>query len=164
MTQHAMPELRERAGHPGGAPGGQELVGDDILTPMHSTHGRSGARAVQPSRPTPSVLVVIPAFNESRLISRTFRSVASFARKHPSYSFLFVNDGSTDETASILRRLIDHHHHAGAIGLLNSDENRGKGHAVRAGCENAKADIVCFTDGDLAYSLEHLPRLVHALE
>ncbi|MCW6053607.1 glycosyltransferase [Lyngbya sp. CCAP 1446/10] len=41
---------------------------------------------------------------------------------------------------------------------------KGKGYAVKKGSEYAEADCICFMDGDLAYSLEHLERLLERLE
>ncbi len=115
------------------------------------------------TRVHPSVLVVLPAYNEAGLIEGTFRRVEVFARRHHHYTFLFVDDGSTDSTKDLLTRLVAE---AGTeqVKLLSYSPNRGKGGAVRSGFEGAGQDIVLFTDSDLAYALEHLPRLVSALE
>jgi peptidoglycan/xylan/chitin deacetylase (PgdA/CDA1 family) len=73
-----------------------------------------------------------------------------------------VDDGSTDGTPARIRA------HLEAAGLPNLEllayrPRRGKGHAVRVGIEHARAPLVCFTDGDLPYSLDHLRELVAAL-
>ena len=111
----------------------------------------------------PTVCVALPVYNEAGLIERTFHAVAAFAANAPNYHFLFVNDGSTDDTAAILRRLI------ATTGLANVElyeqpANGGKARAIKAGVEHCKADLFLFTDGDLAYPLDHLPLLVKALE
>lgn len=111
------------------------------------------------------VTVVLPLFNESGLIRATFAAVEAFALDHPDYAFIFVDDGSADGTADTVRALI-----AGSdlpesrVALLAYAPNRGKGHAVREGVAAAGSPLVLFTDGDLAYDLDHLPRLAAALE
>lgn len=111
----------------------------------------------------PTVCVTLPVYNEAGLIERTFHAVAAFAANAPNYHFLFVDDGSKDDTASILRRLV------AATGLANVElycqpSNGGKARAIKAGVSRCEADLFLFTDGDLAYPLDHLPLLVKALE
>lgn len=121
----------------------------------------------QPGRPRVRtgtlVSVVLPVFNESDLIRATFDAVLAFSREHPEYRFIFVDDGSSDSTPAILRSLIDSAPDCG-IDLHAYTQNRGKGHAVKAGVSIATGACVLFTDGDLAYSLDHLPKLVQSLE
>ncbi len=111
------------------------------------------------------VQVVLPFYNEQGLIRTTFTEVEKFGLGHPEYAFVFVDDGSSDETAATLRMLISESDIPEArLGLISYAPNRGKGRAVRAGIEGATADFVLFTDGDLAYSMDHLPKLAAALE
>lgn len=132
----------------------------------HAPHALSDLRPKTPvvveAPEATSVLVVLPTYNESRLIEGTFRRVAVFARKHPGYSFLFVDDGSRDGTPQLIERLIELSPGV-PVRLHAYTVNQGKGHAVRTGFAQSAHDIVCFTDSDLAYSLRHLPRLVAAL-
>lgn len=111
------------------------------------------------------VQVVLPFYNEAGLIRTTFEEVEKFGMEHPEYSFLFVDDGSRDETAATLRALISESDiPESRLGLISYTPNRGKGQAVKAGIEGATAEYVLFTDGDLAYSMDHLPKLASALE
>jgi glycosyltransferase involved in cell wall biosynthesis len=122
-----------------------------------------GAELVAP--PHTKVQVILPFFNEAGLIRHTFEEVEKFGLEHPEYAFLFVDDGSSDATADTLRTLIsesDIPEHR--LNLISYKPNRGKGQAVKAGVEGATADMVLFTDGDLAYSMDHLPKLAAALE
>jgi dolichyl-phosphate beta-glucosyltransferase len=110
------------------------------------------------------VQVVLPFYNEAGLIRTTFTEVEKFGMEHPEYAFLFVDDGSSDETAATLRMLISESDiPESRLGLISYTPNRGKGQAVKAGIEGATADFVLFTDGDLAYSMDHLPKLAAAL-
>lgn len=110
-----------------------------------------------------SVAVIIPVFNERVSIGASVDAVAAFAAENPRYYFLFVDDGSGDGTGETLRTLIK-----GLKGLriasLHFARNRGKGAAVRAGFAGVEADALCFIDGDLAYSLDHLSRMEAALQ
>lgn len=111
------------------------------------------------------VQVVLPFYNEQGLIRTTFEEVEKFGLEHPEYAFLFVDDGSRDETAATLRTLISESDiPESRLGLISYAPNRGKGQAVKAGIEGATAEFVLFTDGDLAYSMDHLPKLASALE
>lgn len=117
-----------------------------------------------------SVCVVLPVFNESCLIRQTFAAVEAFAADHPEYRFLFVDDGSSDPTPSVLLSLIAHARarNVHSIDLLARPANAGKGAVIKAGFHHAGWDdpsgLLLFTDGDLAYPLDHLPKLVEGLK
>lgn len=137
-----------------------------VNLPTDGDAGQSGDRASSKATAT-RVEVLLPVYNESGLIRATFSAVDAFARDHTDYAMVFVDDGSSDQTPAILRELIDERTKAGAPGvvrLLALTPNRGKGGAVRAGINQATAPLVMFTDGDLAYSLEHLPKLAAMLD
>lgn len=105
--------------------------------------------------------VIIPVFNECETITRTLSAVCDFAKANPDYYFLFVNDGSKDNTAEIIRNNI-----IGIpnISFLDLKKNKGKATALKSAVDILDTDYICFTDGDLAYSLNHLFLLVEALE
>lgn len=110
----------------------------------------------------PAVSVVLPAYNEQRTIKRTFAAVLAFAQSHHDYEFLFVDDGSTDDTASLLREQITASK-SEQVRLLPLEQNHGKGGAMKRGFDHTRGKLVIFTDGDLAYSLDHLPPMVAKL-
>jgi glycosyltransferase involved in cell wall biosynthesis len=128
-------------------------------------------RAASPpaaSPPGAPIRVVLPVFNEAGLIRGTFKQVEAFAARNPDYAFLFVDDGSSDATPALLVELIAGARTRGVRGidLLARPRNAGKGAVIKAGFERAVADgaaFVLFTDGDLAYPLDHLPPLIDAL-
>ncbi len=123
-------------------------------------------RPIQPEAQVATrVQVVLPFYNEAALIRTTFTEVEKFGLAHPEFAFLFVDDGSSDDTAATLRLLISESDiPESRLGLISYTPNRGKGQAVKAGIEGATAEMVLFTDGDLAYSMDHLPKLAAALE
>ncbi|EKQ68300.1 glycosyl transferase [Leptolyngbyaceae cyanobacterium JSC-12] len=107
--------------------------------------------------------IILPVYNEQACIHQTFDSVLEYARTHPSYDFIFVSDGSTDRTVSLLESRIAVSG-CDRIYVLAYPQQGGKGYAVRRGVELAEGDFVCFIDGDLAYSLDHLDLLLAKLE
>jgi dolichyl-phosphate beta-glucosyltransferase len=110
-----------------------------------------------------SVTVVLPVYNEQSCIGQTFDAVVAFARRHPSYTFLFVNDGSTDHTRAILADRLKIAQMP-QLQMLSYSPRAGKGFAIKTGMNYAEGDYLCYLDSDLAYSLEHLGALVECLE
>jgi glycosyltransferase involved in cell wall biosynthesis len=110
-----------------------------------------------------SVSVILPVYNAGPNIERVFDAVYEFARTRPDYHFLFVDDGSQDETATILQRCISQTGN-GCVNLISYRQNGGKGYAIKTAFYQTQGENVLFTDGDLAYDLDHLPHLVEALK
>jgi len=109
------------------------------------------------------IAVILPVYNEANCIAQTFDRILEFSQKNHAYNFIIVNDGSTDNTLQILEnqlKTFPTHH----IKLISYSHRQGKGYAVKKGSECVDADCICFMDGDLAYSLEHLELLVKKLK
>ncbi|MBF2026653.1 MAG: glycosyltransferase [Oscillatoriales cyanobacterium C42_A2020_001] len=107
--------------------------------------------------------IILPVYNEQACIHQTVNSVLAYAQAHPTYDFIFVSDGSTDQTVQILENRVAASG-SDRIHILAYPQQGGKGYAVRRGIEIAEGDFVCFIDGDLAYSLDHLDLLLSELE
>jgi dolichyl-phosphate beta-glucosyltransferase len=108
--------------------------------------------------------VVVPCYNEAaRLEIDTFRE---FAKTSPGVSFIFVNDGSTDSTLEVLRRL--RNGLETSITIVDCPRNAGKGEAVRQGLiyalDNTRSDTVGFWDADLATPLIAIHDLLNVLD
>jgi glycosyltransferase involved in cell wall biosynthesis len=84
-----------------------------------------------------SLSIVIPAKNESGAIGE---AVAGARAKYPDAEIIVVDDGSTDETASIAEN-------AGAR-VMRHPESLGNGAAVKSGARAASGEIIAFMDGD----------------
>ena len=95
------------------------------------------------------LILVVPCYNEAdRLQEAAF---LEFVRRRDDARLLFVDDGSTDDTAGVLARLTAAA--PGAIGVLRLERNQGKAEAVRRGIVEALAlepSLVGFWDADLA--------------
>jgi glycosyltransferase involved in cell wall biosynthesis len=110
--------------------------------------------------------VVIPAYNEASRIERTLeRSVAFLEARpqHDSWEIVVADDGSRDETPTIVQRYIRSHGDA-RVRLVALPHNRGKGAALRAGVAATRGARVLIMDADLATPIEELETLSRALD
>src|ERR1700757_2086540 len=104
----------------------------------------------------PRVTLVVPCYNEEkRLDTAAFRD---FRLPDQQLEFLFVNDGSTDNTLQVIEKLPGR--------VLNLERNSGKAEAVRRGfleALNSNPDLIGFWDADLATPLNELPGFLTVL-
>lgn len=102
-----------------------------------------------------TVCVVVPAYNEERLIGRTLDSIPDFVDR-----ITVVDDASTDATVEIVRG------RAGAdprIELICHDRNRGVGAAIATGymvCRDHDLDVAVVMAGDAQMDPDDLPALL----
>jgi glycosyltransferase involved in cell wall biosynthesis len=103
------------------------------------------------------ISLVIPIFNEEDAIAIFIKSINdTFRKTNISLEFIFVNDGSTDDSLDILvkERGVD-----SRITILDLSRNFGKEAALSAGLEYATGDCVVPIDGDL----QDPPELIHQM-
>jgi len=109
-----------------------------------------------------STTIVVPCYNEAdRLDGEQF---LGFLATRPHLRFLFVNDGSTDETQAMIEALASRSAQADSLSL---PRNKGKAEAVRQGLRTAleeEGDLVGFWDADLATPLEAIDEFVAVME
>lgn len=106
------------------------------------------------------VVIVVPCHNEQeRLPAGTFRR---FVRRHPEVGFLFVDDGSTDRTPSLLRRLC--RCAPSSLRCIVLQRHVGKAEAVRTGLLQSLSlrgvRYVGFWDADLATPLDTISAFI----
>ena len=99
----------------------------------------------------PAISVVVPAFNAAQYLKRCLEAV--FASNDLFYECIVVDDGSTDDSASIARQ-------AGARVLHVSDGPLGPAHARNRGVQAASSAIVFFVDADVVLAPGALWRAV----
>lgn len=101
--------------------------------------------------------LIIPCFNEAPRIPSTFAALVSFfsgaAWENKRIALIFVNDGSTDETAAALL-VLPKPETAITIFTASYPTNQGKGAAIIHGARQVDADAYGFIDADLAFPLE----------
>lgn len=105
----------------------------------------------------PELSVVIPAYNEAERIGPTLDAISKHLTAIDApYEIVVVSDGSADATDEIVQ---EHSRNDNRIRLISYQPNRGKGHAVRTGMLEARAQHVLLTDADLATPVEDLHKL-----
>tara|TARA_B100000378_G_C17930304_1_gene372972 strand:- start:60 stop:803 length:744 start_codon:yes stop_codon:yes gene_type:complete len=106
--------------------------------------------------------VIIPTFNEENNASVMLKNLTrKLDEVNLKYEIILVNDGSTDNTFSVLKQLKDSYSN---IKIISYDENKGKGYAVRSGVLESEGKIVMYIDGDLDISPDILPEYVEQLK
>lgn len=103
----------------------------------------------------PFVSVVVPAFNEGKVISRTIDSL--LASDHPNFEVIVVDDGSTDDTFEVARTGYADNEKVS----IYTKENGGKAEALNFGWRKAQGDIVVALDADTIFEPHTLAALVH---
>lgn len=107
---------------------------------MGSTEKNMGATGVM------HISVVIPAYNEEQNIEKVARNAASvISALAKEYEVLIVNDGSTDNTGEIIRRLSKEDKH---IRTIHHERNYGAGAALKTCYTSAKGDLIFFIPAD----------------
>lgn len=111
---------------------------------------------------SPSISIVIPAYNEEKRLSNTLRSIIAYLKDHfQQWEILVVNDGSHDKTADlVLEQAIQD----SRVKLLQYGKNKGKGYAVRYGMTRATGDIQVFMDADNSTSIDHIQQFLPYVE
>ena len=111
----------------------------------------------------PKLSVVIPIYNEEQVLP------GLFARLYPaldalsiSYECVFVNDGSRDRSAALLRQQFQKRPHETRVVLFHA--NFGQHSAVMAGLAYARGDYVVTLDADLQNPPEEIGKLVDMLD
>lgn len=94
------------------------------------------------------VSLVVPCFNEEEVITETHRRLSALADSLRGYrfEFLFVDDGSRDNTLSLLRHIVAADARARVVAF---SRNFGHQLAVTAGIDEARGDTVVLLDADL---------------
>jgi undecaprenyl-phosphate 4-deoxy-4-formamido-L-arabinose transferase len=111
---------------------------------------------------TPDVTVVVPVLNEEPTLQPLYDGVAStLAAAGINAELIFVDDGSTDATFSILERL---HAADPRVRVISFKRNFGQHPAMHAGIARARGRIVVTMDGDLQNQPADIPRLVAAVD
>lgn len=107
----------------------------------------------------PRISIVMPVLNEAASVERTYRETkAALAKAQVSgIEFIFVDDGSTDGSADILRRLAARDKR---VRLLSFTRNFGKELATTAGIRVARGEGVLIMDADGQHPPAEIPRLI----
>ena len=108
-----------------------------------------------------SISLIIPVFNQQSKISYSLEKIKQAVESaFSNYEMIVINDGSTDNTLTILKGLAKTNKH---MRTLSYTPNRGKGYAVRQGVLHSHGDAVIFLDCDLDISPDSIKGYVERL-
>ena len=109
------------------------------------------------SQQTVELSIIVPIFNEEQNLPELHSRLSDAARTiTPSYEIVFVNDGSRDESRSILHILSQRDEH---VYYIHFSRNFGHQIAVTAGLDRCRGKSVVIIDGDLQDPPEVIPEL-----
>lgn len=105
------------------------------------------------------ISVIIPCYNEQDNIQNTYQALAQVADNLTQYNwtFLFIDDGSTDQTLQNIKQLTETDHRVQYISL---SRNFGKENAMLAGFDHTDADATIIIDADMQHPTQLIPDMI----
>ena len=109
------------------------------------------------------ISVIVPCYNEQDVLHLFYDEIGLVAGEMQEYDFefIFVNDGSSDDTLKICKELAAKDER---VKYISFSRNFGKEAGIYDGFEKAKGDLVCMMDADLQDPPALLPEMVKAIE
>ena len=106
------------------------------------------------------ISLVIPAYNEAEGVDQTVEKLNKILprlRAQHEVEVVFVNDGSKDNTAALLKAA---YANDPDVRVVSHEVNRGLGAAIRTGFKHAAGDIIITTDFDGTYHFSTIPQII----
>jgi cellulose synthase/poly-beta-1,6-N-acetylglucosamine synthase-like glycosyltransferase len=100
----------------------------------------------------PKISIVIPAYNEEKNIAHTLKSILNSDYPKKKMEIIVINDGSTDKTASIIKKF--------PVKLISLKKNIGKIAVLNKGIKAAKEKIILTIDSDIEVEPHTIKRMV----
>ena len=114
------------------------------------------------SQQEPYVSIILPCFNEQDHVTAEIERICvAMDASGYSYELLAYDDASTDETLARLREAAPRFPR---LQVVSFHRNGGSGTVRRIGTQNARGEIVVWTDADMSYPNDRIPELVQILE
>ncbi|OQX55413.1 MAG: glycosyltransferase [Candidatus Aminicenantes bacterium 4484_214] len=108
------------------------------------------------------ISIVVPFFNEEANIKELYQRLKRVLdRLQLAYELIFVDDGSTDRTPTILHQLYENDER---VKIIRLRKNFGQTAALQAGFDYARGEIIISMDGDLQHDPEDIPRFLAKME
>ena len=106
--------------------------------------------------------IIVPVWNEEKNIPLLYRELkGEFKRLRKSYEIIFVDDGSTDNSIKILKKL---HKTDKKLKIIQFRKHYGKSAALSAGFTHAKGNYIITMDGDLQDDPREIPNFIKKLK
>ncbi|RBQ17095.1 glycosyltransferase family 2 protein [Spongiactinospora rosea] len=130
------------------------------MSPSETPESRSTVEEKQADAP-PYVTIVLPCYNEQdHVVAEVERICKAMDHSEYTYELVAVDDCSTDETLDRLREAAPRFPHLRVRAFLR---NGGSGTVRRIGSQEARGEIVVWTDADMSYPNERIPELINVL-
>jgi glycosyltransferase involved in cell wall biosynthesis len=100
------------------------------------------------------ISIIIPAHNEEKGIAEVLDNITSLGGN---YEIVVVDDGSSDNTASIVEKYRD-------IKLISHKHNSGYGASLKNGIKNSNGDSIIIIDADGTYPYKQIPELIKTMK
>ncbi len=107
------------------------------------------------------ISIVIPVFNEADSLDQLYSEILNGLKIFPEREIIFIDDGSTDNSVSNIRAIIDKDPD---VSLIQFYKNFGKADALQEGFSAATGDYVITMDADLQDDPAEIPNLISKLE
>ena len=109
------------------------------------------------------ITLIIPCYNEQEVLPILYKALCDVAKKmvEETFEFLFVDDGSKDQTLSILKKYAESDNR---VKYISFSRNFGKEAAIYAGFCNATGDFVAVMDADMQDPPTLLPEMYKAIK
>ena len=109
------------------------------------------------------ITIIVPCYNEQEALPLFYKEITKVSKKMKKvdFEYLFINDGSKDNTLSVLKDLAKKDK---KVRFISFSRNFGKEAAMYAGFENATGDYVAVMDADLQDPPALLPEMLDAIE
>ncbi|MFT5848238.1 MAG: glycosyltransferase involved in cell wall biosynthesis [Psychroserpens sp.] len=108
------------------------------------------------------ITIIVPVFNEAGNLLRLEQELRYFIRDAPVTAMvLFINDGSTDQSQSIIESICDRNPE---FNYIQFSKNAGLSAALKAGFEHTKTELIGYIDADLQTSPEDFNLLLEHIE
>lgn len=109
------------------------------------------------------ISLVLPVYNEEKALERVLVDLKNVMRQRKvgKFEIIAVNDGSTDNSFSILKQL---KHRRVINRIVNNQRNRGYGYSLKRGIKKAKFEWVLIIDSDGGFSPKEVNKLINEIK
>mgnify|MGYP001190897795 CR=1 FL=1 len=105
--------------------------------------------------------IVIPVHNEQENIKIIFEKINDLNIKNYNLEFIFVDDGSNDNSLVIIKELANKFK---SIKYISFSRNFGHQIALTSGLENATGDAIIMMDADMQHPVQEIPKMIQKFE
>ncbi len=143
---------------------GTAISNHAVLSPQYPSNVQPNAPLIEATSANfrPDISIVIPVFNEVECIESLHQQLLAVLEKNePTWEIIYVDDGSTDGTLPLLKRIAESDKRSILIDFIR---NYGKTPAMCAGIDRAQGKVIIFMDADLQNDPKDIPRLLEKLD